>query len=486
MAGMVANMVKRFTIGGYDATDDRGRRKTAPTRTYHEDEHASARIRQILSATTRELARNYAITSWAIRKHLDFVADFSFQAKTGDSAYNSYLEEWWKEKSKKHNFDVSSRHPHRRAVRLAEACRTVDGDVFWMKLAPPKGDPRRGNVQAIEGDRIYMPREGVPPNSNQDDWINGVRIEKETGRAVAYAISNRTTGSRKELNRIVPARNIIPHAAYEFRYDQVRGVSPIASALNWFRDTYEGFEYALAKVKISQLFGLQITRAGDDSGFGNGNPNYTEDADGDGTNDSAPRIDINRGPFCAELEPGEEAKIIESHTPGTETVDFLKLMIHVALRALDIPYSFFDESFTNFYGSRGGLIQYLHSCNNKVQDLQEFLDEHAKWRFGLAVEDGDLELPSGKDFAFLKWEFVPGGVPWWDPAKEARGQAMGIAMGSTSPQRVCREIGTNFEQNIDEIAEAMKYAESKGVPLTFADSTAFAPEINVEAAADAE
>jgi capsid protein len=355
--------------------------------------------------------------------------------------------------------------------------------VGWLKIAPPTGNANRGKVQAIEADRIAIPRGDLPRNSKPEEWINGVRVDLDTGRALAYGICRRVGNTRKELQRIVPARHIIMHAAYEFRYDQVRGISPIASALNWFRDTYEGFDYALAKMKVNQLFGLQVlTEIGDGGPFtGPGTAQYTEDTDDDGVKDSAPRIDLKQGPFVTELDPGEKIEVVESKTPSSETVAFLKLMVHISLRALDIPFSFFDESFTNFYGSRGGLIQYLHACDSKVKDLQEFQDEHFKWRAGLAVEDGELELPSGRDFDYLAWEFVPGGVPWWDPAKEARGQAMGIAMGATSPQRVCREMGTRFEENIDEIAAAMEYAKSKGVSLHFADSSAFRPEITVGA-----
>jgi capsid protein len=477
MPTLMQRIAKRFSTGGYDATDDRGRRRPPTTATMSEDSHADARRRLILSSSTRDLARNFAVAAWAIRKHLDFVADFTFQGKTPDEGYNRYLEMWWADKSKKYNLDVAARHSHRRAIRLAEAGRTVDGDLFWLKLA---GGQHRGRIQAIEGDRIAMPRGSVPTNGNPDDWINGIRIDSSTGRALAYGICKRN-GSRKELLRIVPARNIIPHAAYEFRYDQVRGISPIASALNWYRDTYEGFDYALAKMKVGQLFGLQVLSGVGDGGpfTGPGTAEYQVDSDGDGVADSAPRIDLKQGPFVTELDPGEKIEVIESKTPSAETVDFLKLMIHIALRSLDIPYSFFDESFTNFYGSRGGLIQYLHSCHNKVLDLQEFQDEHFKWRAGIALEDGDLELPSGRDFSYITTEFVPGGVPWWNPVQEARGQAMGIAMGVTSPQRVCREIGTNFHSNIDEISAALAYARSKGVDLKFADSTAFNPEITV-------
>ena len=166
-----------------------------------------------------------------------------------------------------------------------------------------------------------------------------------------------------------------------------------------------------------------------------------------------------------DLNPGDKAEFLESRSPASETTDFLKLIIHVALKALDLPYSFFDESHTNFYGSRGGLIQYLKSCRSKQADLQEFLNEITRWRLGIAVADGELELPRSIEFENLKWEWVPDGVPWWDPAKEVAGHSAAIAAGLDNPQRVCRSVGTDFYDNIDLIAEANDYAASKGVQM---------------------
>jgi capsid protein len=76
-------------------------------------------------------------------------------------------------------------------------------------------------------------------------------------------------------------------------------------------------------------------------------------------------------------------------------------------------------------------------------------------------------LPSGKDFRWLNWEFVPAGVPWWDPVKEVTGNRLAVASGFTSPQRVCREVGTDLETNIREIADARRIAHEAGIELDF-------------------
>lgn len=467
--------VSRFF--GYDATDDTGRRRVISHRTMAEDHVANERKRRILASNARDLERNFSVAAWAIRKHLDYVSSFSFSAHTDDRGFNRELEEFVRRRMTRDACDLAGRHPFRRLIRLTEACAVKDGDVFLVKLAPAVG-PARGRLQAIEADRVINPKRREA-RGEMTEWVNGVRVTP-TGRARDFAIHDRVNRSQTTLRRIVPARNVLHHAFYG-RFDAYRGVSPIASALNWFRDTYEGLEYAHAKVKLSQLFGLKFTRDAESSPYGAIKPKPTTDADGDGTEESDFKADLPTGIFSLDLDVGEDADVMESKTPSSETVDFLKLMILVALKSLDIPFSFFDESFTNFYGSRGGLIQYLHSCRDERESLAELQNNWAAWNLGLAIADGDLKLPSGKDFDWLKWEFVPDGVPWWDPVKEARGQAMSIAIGASSPQRVCREIGTRFEQNIDQIAEAIAYAKSKGVDLHFADSTAFNPSIEVNA-----
>lgn len=473
--------VSMSAAGGYDATDDRGRRRSPPTLTMHEDQVATQDKRRILSSSTRDLMRNFTIAAWAIRKHLDFVSRFSFQAKTEDEGFNRELEAAIGEKAGRREFDISRRHSFQRMVRLSEACRVVDGDVFWIKLAPSSGK-NRGKVQAVEGDRVRLPRGAMPANfQDRDKWVNGVRVN-DSGEAMAFAFCDREGRSQFKLRRVVQSRNVLHHAFFD-RIDQYRGISPIASGLNWFRDTYEGFEYALAKVKVAQLFGLAFQRDGLTNPFGGVEANA--DADGDGEKDSDFSVNLPQGMFSLDLDVGEKAEILESKTPSGETVDFLKLMVHVALKCLDIPFSFFDESFTNFYGSRGGLIHYLNSTKDTISQLQQLQNDWARFRIGMMVQDGEITLPRGREFEFIRFEFVPDGIPWWDRVKEARGAAMEVAAGFSSPQRVCQEIGTDFRENIRQTAEAMRFADQEGVPLVFADSTAFRPEVTAGVSADA-
>jgi len=463
---------------GYDATEDRGRRRPVQVTTYSEDEHANPKKRRTLTATTRDARRNLVLAAWAIRKHITYIADQTFRAKTDDPEFNRALEGFMYKAMLAPNFDVAGRHSFHEALRLAEGCAVTDGDVFWLKLAPPQGSYFRGKIQAIEGDRVAMSAGDMPANSKPGEWVNGVRVGK-SGESKAFAICRRS-GSRLELERIVGANSILQHGYFD-RFDQVRGISPLAAALNQLRDLYETNEYIVAKLKLSQLVGLKIKRASDGQLFGPGTAQPEADADGDGVADSNYKVQIGRGPFMLDLDPGDDADILESKTPSTESIAYMQVVADAAIKSLDLDYSFYDSSSTNFYGSRGAINQYLKSSKPKVARLQRFADGWAEWRIGLAIADGELLLPAGKDFDWIDWEFVHAGVPFWRPDQEYKGAAMAVAGGFSSPQRICREIGTDFETNIREIKEAMKIAQDAEVPLTYADSSAYQPGITVEA-----
>lgn len=452
--------LRKFITDSYDAVVDKKRRRPGKTRTYSEDQHANESTRRKMAATSRDVFRNFSIARWAVNKHLDFVSSFSFQSNTGDAGLDRDVETLMGGWFNRHRCDVARRHPFRRMIRLAEARRCVDNDFGFLKVAATKGSTLRGKLQAIEGDRICTPKD-LPKQFDKDAFVNGVQVQAG-GAAAGYVVCKRSANGQMAFSRVVPATNMVMHGFYD-RFDQVRGISPIMASLNTFQDVYEGFDYALAKLKVSQLFGLVTYRATDEA------IGEETDEDGDGETE---HVDFGRGPFQMDLDIDDKAEFLANPTPASETTEFLKLMVHVALKSLDIPYSFFDESFTNFYGSRGGLIQYLKSCKHKVQDLQELLDEITRWRLGLFVEDGELVLPSGFEFRQLRTEWVPDGVPWWDPVKEVKGHTMAIAAGLSDYQRVCRSSGSDFFENIDRIAEQQAYADSKGVDLNLGMTSA--------------
>ena len=455
---MLDSILRRF---GYDGADTSKQKRRAPTSALtSEDRALTAKKRKILQSAGRDLSRNFSIAAWAIRKHLDFVSSFKFQSRTGDDGLDREVErlmDWW---SRPENCDAAGRHGLGRLIRLAEERRTVDGDVFLVKLT---GQRVRGKLQAIEGDRVVNP--GSDSLTMPDTaWTHGVRTN-QAGRAISYAVHKRGDGGKGlELDRVIAARNVIHHGHYD-RFDQVRGVSPLAPAINAFRDVYEAADYALAKAKVSQLFGLVFYRDALDS------PGTLDTSD---ENDIS--VDFGSGPLMLDLEPGARAEFIESKNPAQEFQTFTQLMISVALKSLDIPFSFFDESFTNFYGSRGALLHYQKSCEPKRAEVKDVLRRLTAGRLAVWIEDGVLQLPAGRSLGDMKWEWIPAGLAWWDPAKEIRGDVEAINAGLRTRSEIRAEkYGDDWIDVVDQLAREREALEERGL---LSDDDDLSPVLN--------
>jgi len=426
---------------GYDAVEEKGQRRPPRVRQQAEDDELTASQRGKFTATVRDLPRNYAIAAWMIRKHLDYCATFGFQARTKNARFNRQLETYIDAASQPARFDVAQRHRLARFLRIAEARRTLEGDYFLLKLAT-------GHVQGIEGDRIRTPWGSLPGGLKPEDLTHGVRTGPG-GRATAYALCNRTSGGGFQFSRMIPARHIYQHAYFD-RTDQVRGVGLVAPGVNTLQDTYEGISYALAKAKVTQLFGIKIQRAADDA-MGD----VTGGIDADGKEDRSDyTVDFGRGPFQLDLDPGDDADFLESKQPSAEFRAFTMSSIAIALKSVDIPYSFYDESFTNYAGNRQAWLLYDQGADAKRADNRELLDDWVRWRLRLAVLDGELTIPKSvgtvDDIAF---EWIARGIPWIDPLKEIKADAEAVKLGVTSRRRICKRSGVDWFDILGELEE---------------------------------
>ena len=453
---------------GYDCVMGEGRRRSPSGVNRSEDQELTPYNRWQLYEAGRNLARNSSAVGFAIRKHLDYVSKFTFQNKTtgeGAERFGALLHEW----SKPENCDVAGRHSFLKMIRLAERSRTVDGDLLIVKIAD-------GRLQMIEGDKIRTPPGGFPAAVPYKpfDFLHGVQTDA-AGRSLNYAVCRRARASDYALasgmfyfERMVPS-DACWHHGYFDRFDQIRGVSPLAGSYNVFRDVYEGCDYALAKMKVVQLCGL-LTKRESDQPLGTVTPQQPLQPLLPGSvqiYDDAPQpsgfsVDFGRGPFHIDLNKDDDAKFIGSDQPGTSMQEFVANMLELALKGLDIPFSFFRENYTNYSGQRQGWIQYSQSAEMKRADNIDLMDAIIRWRTGLWIEDN--ELPGAvEDYA---WEWVPTGAPWIDPLKEVQADTAAVAGGFYSRTRVCREMGLDFEEVAREIAHENELLEELGLTTT--------------------
>lgn len=449
--------------GGIDSIDQVKKRRVPRGQVRSLDDEIPDRKRKQITLSGRSITTNFEIAAWAIRKHLDFVSRFSFASKTGIKAFDDDVEgfvKWW---SRPLNFDIAGKHGLHESIRLIEALACVDGDGHFLKI-------ETGHIQGIEGDLIATPeeRKGEAGKFDRERTYNGVECSSN-GRPLRYAIHSRNRHGGLKFERWVRNENIFNHGFFD-RWDQVRGVSPVVAAIGRFQDVYEGFDYSLQRLKLAQLFGIAITRSTSDNGFGK--PEGT-DEDGDGKNDHYD-VKVGSQPIVLDMDPGDDLKFVENKTPAPETQDFLNLMIGAALKSLDIPFSFYDESYTNFFGSKAALTLYLLSVRRKRERIQELLRQMTIWRLKLAIADDVITLPREiKTLDQLVFKWNPIGIPWFDP-RDIRGDIDAMKAGLTTRQQICMDrLGMDWADDIaPQLASEEKLIEELGLNVTMDVSAA--------------
>jgi len=439
---------------GYHAIVDKKKRSAPKSATYSEDKVLDVSQRRSLVATARDQQRNFALAKWAVEKHIDYTARFTFQARNQDEELNKRMEElmtWW---SRPENCDIRGMHALEDMIAIGERRCVVDGDVGYIKLSG-------GQLQAIEADRIRKPSGGLPGKWADADITHGVVLNKN-GRPRAFIICNRSTVGGFKLSKIVKAENFL-FDGYFLRFDQVRGISPWAPAINTFQDLYEGFDYSLVKAKMAALFGVAIKRTVEEE---TADFVYKDDGTGEAPDEDTTAYDYELKPgLKLELEPGDDLQMIEYKGPSAEFREFSEVMIRVGLLAMDLPYTFFDTKGSSYSAARQEMLQYEESAKKKRQRKQRLLDKITIWKLSNWIAQGLLELPAGMTVYNLKWEWQPAGIPWIDPLKEVKADIEAVKYGLKSRQQISKERGKDWFDILDQLAQEQAAIESKGVEI---------------------
>lgn len=415
---------------GYNAISDKGRRRSPKQRVQNESKVLSRRDRIKLVATIKDLSRNDPTVGWALRKHLDYVSTFTFQAKTEDSELNKQIEKAWKNWSKKDSCDIAKRHNLNRMMRLFESGKAFDGDSALLKIKGFK-------LQGVESDRIGKSGD-MPKSFAKTVNDEGLSLD-EFGAVKKYIINKRSDSGQLMYQRSVTPSNIIFDGYFQ-RFDQLRGISPMSSAVNTFMDIVECNEALLLKCKKHGMFGLAIMSDGTtESGF---NEMDTDTSD-------VPDVDTERYDFQMdmgyklELDAGDKIDMFESKTPSSEYQDYVNLMLRIALLAFDIPFTFFDSRQSSYSASKQDRAEYELSCSQKRESNREALENIADWVLPEITKDITNKV--------IPYEFIPAGTAWIDELKEVSAAGMRIATGISSRSIECKKKGNEFTDIIEQL-----------------------------------
>jgi len=440
----------------YDAVKTDRIRKPPYYSTKSEDRELTPRERQLLISQARDALRNFTIAGFALRKHLQSMSFYRFTAQTPDKGFNRRLESLVRRWKRRSNCDAAGRHNFDTLMGLIESHRAVDGDVGILRLS-------NGKMQIIEGDRI---RTGIVDDA-KEEWVHGVRVNSY-GRAIAYQICRRTPTGGFEPERIVSAKNF-DLLGYYTREDQIRGESLMAPAVRFFSQLYDSIDLALAKQRLEQAMSIAATFE-DTSGFMPSTPESEAAAQREGDFNQRAVDVFGPGIMTFTLRPGEDIKFLESNNPSQNFQSFCETVIRLVFAAFDIPYSFYDGSKTNFYGSEGEFEQYIDSVEKKQQPTIEMLNEWiVDWLLPNWILDGLIELPEGwtvNDVAAdVGW--MGAGLPSWRMLRHVKELILALQCGLLPPSEVIGDYGYDIAKNLEDVSRLQAMAAELGIAVPF-------------------
>lgn len=446
---------------GYDVLkSDQQRRVASAGGTIPEWRILGDRQRVELASNTYDLYRNSVLLSWCLRRHMDYICSWEWRPNTGDKSLNEDLRELMERDSRPYACDVGGRHSWARMLRLAELQSQLSGDCLIVPL-------QEGLLQGVEGHHWRN------PTSDRRDiarWRQGCKLAAGN-RTVAVCINEWDKGETSE--RIIPRSQVWHHGCFDFRFDQIRGISPITTAINGIRDTHEISEDMRSKLKMETLLGIVFKqKAGQQHPFAAYAP-PPQSASSD-VPQLPPYHDIGKGAMAFMMQDGEEADSFQLQNPSTQTQEFLKLSIMISIKAFDLPFFMFDESNSNFTSSRGAWLAYEKSCVPKMDNIRELNRLYALWKTARWVlppsagGTGEIKLPRSIPFGWLQGKWIPRGTPWWKPEEEITTDLMTVACGGQTLQEICDKRGWGiWQDNIEDLCQELQTCRELGIQLTF-------------------
>lgn len=377
----------------------------------------------------------------------------------------------------------------------------LDGDA-WAAVKyrkPLPNNPYCLRVQLFEASRVCNPN--TMNTGNIADWvvethnpdngnriISGVEIDND-GAVVAYWIASRvpfdlTNPANTLIWKRVEAfgkrtgRPNVLQISHEERPEQYRGVSYIAPAIEVLKQVSRYTSAELTAAIIKSYFTLFFTS-------GTGTTNNLGDVLGEtyGPHEKVTPEDlddIDVGPGTMNLLPeGIDVKAIDGSRNLSTFEPFVNTLICQIGASLGIPSEVLLSRFQSSYSAaRGALLQAAAVFKTRrTWFARDFCQPIYETWLAEAVAIGRIKAPGyGTDplitAAWSSADWFGPVMGMLDPVKEVNGAALRVKYGFSTGEREAAELtGTDYDNNIDQIAVEQGTWKAKGLEVPKADKT---------------
>ncbi len=406
-----------------------------------------------IRARVRQLVRDFPFFARAINVLVDLTVgtgiDFQARVKKQGGTYNArvndqieYAFQRWMEEA-----DAAGKMHFNEIVRMSERTEIETGESLFVKRFV-RGRFIPFAIQAIEPDRLgaYHVK---PAGKNVID--NGIEYNPDTGQAIAYHILD--DGYTLQSKRW-PASDVI-HTYHVLRPDQMRGISPFASAVLAADDLHQYIDATMDTAKLASKYLAMVTTSDI--------PTFQEQR---AVNEGGQRVEELENAIIEYLNPGEDIKFANHNIPSDQFDPFTRFILRMVAVATGTSFELLSGdysglSYSNLKAIRADLVRgikprFTHRKNHFCNPVfRSFLQE--------AYLADRVSLPGyqADPYKYERCQWIWQGMESPDPLRESRAVAEQIKLGLMSPQEVVASRGRDLEEVLDEIAQAKTLMEDR-------------------------
>lgn len=444
-------------IKNYDAGN--GNRYNTGWRVSNDSAEMTDRFsRDSVRARARDLERNSDLMNsliWA-RKRNVIGSGFQLQARTENEELNTQLEKLWKKWCKARNCDVTGTQSLNQLLRMAVVRKQIDGGILFMKCYTKDG-MIPFSLQMIEVDELDTMQ--VVPRHAENRVVGGIEYNSYN-RPVGYWIRQyRIDGFSVEKPIYVKADDVIFYYSKK-RPSQIREMSDVAHTLPRIRDTNEFITAVSIKQRIEAclaVFIKKILPTGGSVGRSTMPMDHKIEYEGKRL---APGM-------IQELNIGDDVEVVNPTGQSADAASFVKLHQKMigAGQGLSYEATSRDLSEVNYSSARQSAIEDELTFIEEEEQIIDLLDEIYETFLISCVLSGLVSISDfwekKEDFFLHEWIKMP--KRWIDPLKEANATKTALCSGIKTFKQVAAENGADWREQIDDMAEVVEYAATKGI-----------------------
>lgn len=352
---------------------------------------------------------------------------------------------------------------------LAFRSMLVSGDVVaLLPMFESPGSPYTLHIKLLEADRLATPDSAGESTSRETDGgriIDGVEVEKETGRILRYYFASRHPLSESDstvlrydavdaYGRETGMPNVL-HVYVPDRPEQYRGVPMMAPVMEQVKQLERYLNAELSASLISSMFTLFITSDINDSNPASAIEDSVEEDEQSGKSAPENALHMRTGAIY-ELAPGQKPEGISPTRNNSAFSTFVDAICTQIGASVEMPKEILLKAFTKSYSaSRGALTEYWRKIPRARRDfIADFCQPVYEAFLAEAVALGRIEAPGFFDdpvirACWCKCEWIGSTMQQLDPLKEVNAAEKRIALNLSTQEREAAEFnGSDWGENI--------------------------------------